>query len=65
MVPWRYDVKPDPSMSTNCFKPNALAGNFDHQAHKPATLGCVFAGAMNKVPRQATCKHAALVWEAG
>ena len=65
LVPWRYDVKPDPSMSTNCFKPNSLASGFDHSAHKPSTLGCAFGGAMDKVPRQSSCSHAGLVWEAG
>ncbi|CAK9003765.1 unnamed protein product [Durusdinium trenchii] len=53
LVPWRYDVKPDPSMSTNCFKPNSLASGFDHSAHKPSTLGCAFGGAMDKVQVQA------------
>lgn len=65
LVPWRYDVKPEASMSTNCFKVSPLAGGFDHQNHKSNTLGAAFLGAMNKVARQQSSKTAALVWEAG
>ena len=65
LVPWRYDVKPEASMSTNCFKVSPLAGNFDHQNHKSNTLGAAYLGAMNKLARQQSSKTAALVWEAG
>ena len=51
--------------ASNCFKPNPLAANFDHNNHKPVTLGAVFQGAMNRVPRQTTTSKGALVWEAG
>ena len=63
LVPWRYEVTMDEA--SNCFKPNPLAANFDHNNHKPVTLGAVFQGAMNRVPRQTTTSKGALVWEAG
>jgi len=63
LVPWRYEVRAE--TATNCFKPNPLPGNFDHESHKTATLGAVFMGALNRVPRQSTSPHASLVWEVG
>ena len=41
-----------------------MASGFDHETHRPATLGAVYVGQMNKVPKQETNKNLALVWEA-
>ena len=64
LVPYRYNLTATSSGKTNCYKPNNLAANFDHQSHKPWSLGAVFQGNLQHVPRQDTSKTAAVVWEA-
>lgn len=40
-----------------------MSADFDHSKHRAATLGSVFCGQLNRVPRQRDNKRAALVWE--
>ena len=63
-VPFRYDISPVDSKKTACYKPNAVAANFDHENHRAATLGAVYVGQCNRVPVQHSNKRLALVWEA-
>ena len=63
-VPYRYDLTPMESFKANCYKPNPLAANCDHENHKPWTLGAVMIGNFDRLPRQSTNKTASLVWEA-
>ena len=64
-VPFRYQVGATEVMKTSCFRPNAIGPNFDPEKHKPSSLGAVYMGQMNRVPRQDINKKVALVWEAG
>ena len=64
-MPFRYQVGPTEVMKTSCFRPNPIGPNFDPEKHKPSTLGAVYMGQMNRVPRQDINKKVGLVWEAG
>ena len=63
-VPYRYDLTPLESFKANCYKPNPLGANCDHESHKPWTLGAVMIGNFDRLPRQSTNKTVSLVWEA-
>lgn len=63
-VPFRFEVSPLESFKTSCYKLNSVAASFDHENHRPATLGAVFAGQCNRTPTQSSNKRVALVWEA-
>ena len=63
-LPFRYIIGPEDSNKTSCYRANTMASGFDHETHRPATLGAVYVGQMNKVPKQETNKNLALVWEA-
>eukprot|EP00435_Cladocopium_sp_Y103_P042401 s1984_g11.t1 len=64
VMPYRYEITPEDSFKTNCFKPNVLNANCDPEAHKPWALGAVMAGNFDRLPRQDKNKTASLVWEA-
>lgn len=62
-VPFRYNVGANQAMKTSCFKPNAVAPSFDPEKHKTSTLGAVYVGQMNRIPKQDQNKKIGLVWE--
>lgn len=60
-VPFRYNVGANQAMKTSCFKPNAVAPSFDPEKHKTSTLGAVYVGQMNRIPKQDQNKKIGLV----
>ena len=63
-VPFRYEVTPSDSCKTNCYKPNPLNSNCDHENHKNWTIGAAMLGNLDAIPRQDKNKVVSLVWEA-
>ena len=61
-IPYRYKV--NLAERTNCFKPNPLGKEFDHESHKPATLGAVYLGHMERLPVQSADKVVSVAREA-
>lgn len=61
-VPFRYTVR-EPEGNTNAFKPNPVSA--EAGTYKSPSIGAIFLGQLQQVPRVHGNKIASLVWEAG